>query len=47
MRSLATSWPYSPQFPQNALPILLVERLRFSHGSEDNLGAPRVMTMAF
>ena len=35
------------QFPQNAFPILLVERLCFSHGGEDRLGARRVMPMAF
>jgi hypothetical protein len=28
------------QFPQNAFPILQVERLRFSHGGEHRLGAP-------
>jgi hypothetical protein len=35
------------QFPQNVFPILLVERLRFSHGGENCLGATRVMAMAF
>jgi len=47
MHSLATPAALLLQFSQNAFPILLVEHLRFSHGGEDRLGAPRVMTTAF